>query len=224
MAVVTRIRAHLRTLVLVAVAAMLAFASPVQSAYALTGDFGPARVTPGNTEASALELAKQCLRLYMALPKVNGGATEAQVRVASDACRKAIDMSGLSSGDFWAKYRPLLDASESTPVTAPTSTLEELIRECIARTTRLSKAGILTNNEVVDDTRAICNRAIELSGLTPDQFWTKYGEKPVSRPAETSPLFMVNVCVQLAAELTADSTQEQAKVAGEACRKALAAR
>lgn len=212
---------QLRAIALSAIALLLSVtAGPGQQAAAITTDQQAIQKSPGNTSETVLELAQKCLRLYLSLPKASEGGTpsESDVRAASEMCRRAIEASGLSSGDFWAKYRPLIDASTTRPEPVRNATLEELIRECVARVARGAK--IATNDQPTDETRAICQRAIEATGLSTADFWAKYGPATPQGP-DASPLRLVTLCVQLAAELTADSTQEQAKAAGDACRKAL---
>ena len=141
---------------------------------------------------------------------------------ASDACRKAIAASGLTSAEFWAKFGPKTEPTTKpshTPVDA--STVEALVKDCFAKYTAKDP-----------DTSNACHKAIEASGLTTDQFFAKFG-KPTP-PAKTSPspsvspqpatttVGPITICLQLTAQLSSTSSQERINAASEACAKAMA--
>ncbi len=135
-----------------------------------------------NTEGLSI-LIKDCLTKYETAKNTNDGGT-----AASEACKKAIEASGLASNDFWARFGPKTTSTkpettkqpESTtkpaPTTRPTTTnistaqIEVLVKDCfakylIARDTHEGGAAAVE----------ACNRAMSASGLTGDAFWKKFG-------------------------------------------------
>lgn len=60
-----------------------------------------ATTKPVTNTAELAQLVARCLDLYKTITSTGG-----DTRAASDACRIAIQASGLSSADFWAKYHP----------------------------------------------------------------------------------------------------------------------
>jgi hypothetical protein len=158
---------------------------------------------------------------------------------ASDACKKAIAASGLSSNDFFAKYgtpaRPSTDAQPTTtPTTAPKTTVSAetyaLIAKCFQLYTAISTTG---------DSRAAsdaCAAAIKASGMSSTDFWATFGKeltsttkpttkpeptataKPVTNTAELSQL--VAKCLQLYAAIASTGDTH---AASEACGAAIRA-
>jgi len=132
-----------------------------------------------NTEGLSI-LVKDCLVKYETAKKTNDGGA-----AASEACKRAIEASGLSSNDFWVRFGPKTTNTEPTrkpePTTKPTSKpdgtptvttaqLEVLLKDCFAK--------YLVAKETHEGGTAAaeaCNRAIASSGLSADAFWKKFG-------------------------------------------------
>src|SRR5438128_2026529 len=90
--------------------------------------------------ADIVALVNECARLYAAaIAAKNEGADarEAAGHRASEACKAAIEASGLSADEFWAKYhsvfeqlRPVTKPTEKPTTTKPTADVEPLVRQC----------------------------------------------------------------------------------------------
>jgi len=105
----------------------------------------------------------------------------------SDECAKAIDKSGMASGEFWAKVAMSLSEQvrkqdpkkdEKSAETAKpedhkvnTSELLGLVNACVASHERSSEP---------------CEKALDLSGLSADDFWAKVSAL-FNKPATTAP-------------------------------------
>jgi hypothetical protein len=138
-------------------------------------------------------LAKDCIAKYESAKKDADLGT-----LASEACRKAIEASGLSSNDFWARFAPKTTATrkpETTrqpeptrkpePARTPTTTrkpepsrtpsvstaqLEVLVRDCFDKYLVAKNTG-----EGGAAAAEACNKAIAASGLTRDAFFARFG-------------------------------------------------
>lgn len=99
-------------------------------------------------------------------------------------CAKAIEASGLSANDFWAKYSPK-PATTPTATAKPTATptarpqsvsdadLLSLVRDCF---TKYNAATASKGNEDLGRSAyEACTKAITASGLVADAFWAKFG-------------------------------------------------
>ena len=176
--------------------------------------FGPhAGTAKGELSSEALAMARECVTKY------NAKATD-----ASATCKRAIELSGLTSAEFAAKFLP-----RPTPTTAPKTTVNTETSALVARCLQLY-AGATTS----DDPKAAsdaCAAAINATGLTSTAFWAKYGKelattkpaltaspKPVTNTAELSQL--VGKCLQLYAAV---STTNDTKAVSEACGAAIKA-
>ena len=158
---------------------------------------------------------------------------------ASDACKKAIAASGLSSNDLFAKFgtpaRPSTETRPTTtPTTAPKTTVSAetyaLIAKCFQLYTAISTTG---DSKAASDA---CAAAIKASGMSATDFWAKFGKeltsttkpttkpeptataKPVTNTAELSQL--VAKCLQLYAAITSTGDTH---AASEACGAAIRA-
>ena len=105
----------------------------------------------------------------------------------SDVCAKAIEKSGLTVGEFWSKLAISLNEQvrkqeqkkDETPSAAPkpqepkvnTRELLGLVNACVASHERSSEP---------------CAKALELSGLSADEFWAKVSSL-FSKPTTTAP-------------------------------------
>src|SRR5438094_4382499 len=92
--------------------------------------------SPTTTTGELDPLVKECLAWYAKAmerkEKDNPGEDfEVAARHAREACERAIVASGLGAEQFWAKYRPLLDARKpvTKPETKPTPDVKALIEE-----------------------------------------------------------------------------------------------
>src|SRR5712692_1050423 len=125
----------------------------------------PRRETKTNEVGRAV---KDCLTKYAAASDSTTAAS-----AASEVCRRAIEASGLSATEFWAKFgKPQTPKSESKPITAPNTTkLTQLTKYCLTLHAALTTAS---SHEQVERMTTVCNQAIAESKLTPTQFWTKF--------------------------------------------------
>jgi hypothetical protein len=142
--------------------------------------------TRPNTEALT-GLVKDCLAKYAAAKSTAEGAS-----LASEACRKAIEASGLSSSDFWARFGPKPEPTRvPEPSTKPKTTsrpeptrtsalantanvstaqLEGMVRDCFAKYLIAKNTG-----EGAAAASEACERAIQASGLDRTAFFAKFG-------------------------------------------------
>lgn len=130
------------------------------------------------TDEAVYGLIKDCLAKYENAKSSTAGPT-----TASEACRKAIEASGLSANDFWARFGPKHEPTKPEPTKKPETSVKPetkptvssvelgtLVRDCFAKylAARTTKEGGAAAAEA-------CNRAITASGLTPQAFWAKFG-------------------------------------------------
>jgi uncharacterized membrane protein (DUF2068 family) len=128
-----------------------------------------APVKPSTTPSTDIEaLAKYCLTRYAAAKDNATAAT-----VASEVCRRAIEASGLTATEFWAKFgKPQTTKTEPKPTATPAATeLTQLTRYCLTMHAALTTTS---SHEQVERTTTVCNEAIAESKLTPTQFWAKF--------------------------------------------------
>ena len=134
------------------------------------------------TEGSITALIKDCLAKYEVARNTHEGG-----EAASEACRKAIEASGLSSNDFWAKFAPKpATTPRREPTTRPTPTarpsgtqtvsdeqLVLMVKDCFTKyVTATASKG---NEELGHAAYDACTKAIAASGLSNDAFWAKFG-------------------------------------------------
>ena len=119
-------------------------------------------------------LIKECLTKYENAKNTSEGSS-----AASEACKRAIEASGLSANDFWARFGPKTTSTKpettAKPTTRPDTTvttaqLEALVKDCFAK-------YLVAKETHEGGTAAVeaCNRAMSASGLTGDAFWKKFG-------------------------------------------------
>jgi hypothetical protein len=144
--------------------------------------------TRPNTEALT-GLVKDCLAKYAAAKSTAEGAS-----LASEACRKAIEASGLSSSDFWARFGPKPEPTrvpepstkpKTTRTSAPANTvstaqLEVMVRDCFAKYLIAKNTG-----EGAAAASEACERAIQASGLDRTAFFAKLGTPGSKYPRES---------------------------------------
>ena len=128
----------------------------------------------GSLSPEALHLAQECVTKY-----------NARSADASATCKRAIELSGLTSSEFAAKFlfttsgdtkpstattKPSPTAKPETATKPPTSTeVSQLIATCLQMYAAFGKTST--------DTRAVseaCGVAIRASGLSSTAFWAKY--------------------------------------------------
>ena len=140
--------------------------------------------TKTNTEALGA-LVKDCLAKYESAKTTADGAS-----AASEACRRAIEASGLTSTEFWARFAPK-PATTPKPTTRPSTSKapEATKRPEPSRTPSVSTAQLavmvkdcfdkylIAKNTGEGGTAAAeaCNAAIAASGLTRDAFFARFG-------------------------------------------------
>ena len=174
------------------------------------------RPEPKTNEIEAL--VKDCLTKYAALKTSTTGAT-----AASDACRRAIEASGLTSTEFWTRFAPKTEPT--TQPAKPTTNLEALVKDCFAKYTaaRDSTTGATAASEA-------CHRAIDASGLSATDFWAKFGTpqaakstpKPTAAPAKPELTQLTRYCLTMHAALTSTSSHEQVERTTTVCDQAIA--
>jgi hypothetical protein len=162
-------------------------------------------------------LVKDCLTKYAALKTSTTGAT-----AASEACRHAIEASGLTSTEFWARFAPKTEPT--TQPTRPTTNIETLVKDCFAKYTaaRDSTTGATAASEA-------CHRAIDASGLSATDFWAKFGTpqatkstpKPTASPATPELTQLTRYCLTMHASLTTTSSREQVERTTTVCNQAI---
>ena len=149
---------------------------------------------------------------------------------ASATCRKAIELTGLTSAEFAAKYFPR--TTETKPTTSPTTTrpataeFEQLVYTCRKLQGAITDAS---SAEQVNAAGAVCDKAIAQSGLGTADFWTRWpvikpGTTTVTTPkpattAEVSQL--VAKCLQMYADLK--TSGGDSKAVSDACAAAIRA-
>jgi hypothetical protein len=114
---------------------------------------------------------------------------------SSEPCDKALDLSGLSADEFWAKVTALFNKPATTapktdapktdaPKTEKTSEeIYALIKDCLAKF-EAAKNG--TYSEPISTSEA-CRKAFEATGLTPEQFYAKFVQKTTAAKPTESP-------------------------------------
>jgi len=136
--------------------------------------FGPkaepstAPVKPSTSPSTNIEaLVKDCFAKYTAAKESATGAT-----AASEACHRAIDASGLTATEFWAKFgAPQAAKPAPKPTSTPTTTEPtQLVRYCLTLHAALSTTS---TREQIERATTVCNQAIAESRLTPTEFWAK---------------------------------------------------
>ena len=170
---------------------------------------------------------KECVEKYLALRAQGDAASRGDRQAVEAVCKAALEQTGLTSAQFWAKFGPHSEpTTPTTPKTdSPTTvrTLENWIKECVTKYTLKAP-----------DAGEFCRKAIELSGLTSSEFAAKYlhqttagtttppvaTPKPVTNTAELSQL--VAKCVQLYTAVV-QKTSTDTHAASEACGIAIRA-
>jgi hypothetical protein len=109
-------------------------------------------------------VVKECVEKYLAIREQGDSAPAADRQSVGEVCKAALTATGLSPADFWAKFA-LNDDHKTEPKTEPkTGGLDASIKECVAQ----YLAGTADQSDA-------CRNAIAASGLTPQEFWTKFG-------------------------------------------------
>ena len=140
---------------------------------------------------------KECVEKYLALREQGDSATTGERQSTGEVCRAALAVSGLSGAEFWAKFGPTTHSTAPQTEPSHNANLEAMIKECLAQ--RL--AGTADQSDA-------CRRAIAASGLTPQEFWTKFGSSAVVVKHELSAdvLAWVRECVTKYSRKAADAT------------------
>jgi hypothetical protein len=175
-------------------------------------------IKTGDIEA----LVKDCLTRYAAAKTSTTAGT-----AASEACRRAIEASGLTSAQFWTRFGPKAEPSilPVKPSASPSTNIEALVKDCFAKYSiaKDSTTGATAASDA-------CHRATEASGLGATEFWAKYGTPQATKPAPkptASPTTAVltqltRYCFTMHAALTSTSSREQVERATTVCDQAIA--
>jgi hypothetical protein len=142
------------------------------------------------------QVVKDCIAKYLAVREQGDGAAAADRKAVEEVCKAALTATGLSSADFWAKFG--FDKHKTSDKTEPKTTdLEAQIKECV----RQYLAGTA-------DASDACHHAIAASGLTPQEFWTKFGPHAEKARGELSAdaLAMARECVTKYSAKSADAS------------------
>ena len=170
--------------------------------------------TDSTTDVEAL--VKECFAKYAAKDPTT-----------LETCKKAMAASGLSGDAFWDKYgRPTPPSSSPKPST--NTETYQLLALCF----KLHSAITPTSEKAtIDAAYAACNKAIAATGMTVNEFWTKFAKelaptkpsatpspKPVTNPAELEQL--IAKCLELYKNL---SSTNDTKAVSDACKAAIIA-
>ena len=153
----------------------------------------PARSTekPTMPREALYGLVTACLSKYEHAKDSPDGAAQ-----ASEACRKAIEATGLTSEEFWKRFAPKPQTTTRTePTKRPESTnkpestrkpeattgtqrvtdaeLRSLVQDCFAKYLAVRNSG--GSSEAGSAAGEACCAAIAASGLTPTALWQKFG-------------------------------------------------
>jgi len=139
----------------------------------------PKTDAPKTTDETLSLLIKDCLAKYASASTDAAGPS-----LASEACRKAIVASGLSSSDFWARFGPKAETRKPEPTKTPeptrkpttsptvsTAQLATLVKDCFDKYLAAKNTG-----EGGAAAAEACNRAIAASGLSQSAFFEKFGK------------------------------------------------
>ena len=127
-------------------------------------------------------MIKECVEKYLALRELGDHATNGERESTGAVCKAALEVSGLSGADFWAKFGP--ETHTTAPKTEPShapdlsTDTQHWIRECVTK--YALKAA---------DATVSCRKAIELTGLTSAEFAAKYFPRTTdTKPSTTAKL------------------------------------
>lgn len=178
--------------------------------------------TNGDLSPEALAMAKECVTKYT-LHSADASAT----------CIKAIQLSGLTSSAFAARFLNFRTTEPTpTPKTTPVPTTKPATAETegLIYTCRLLQGALVSTSpaEQVNAASAACAKAIAASGLTTTAFWAKWAPiKPTTTPSATpAPVSaadlaqLVTKCLDL---YKAMATTGDTHAASEACGAAIRA-
>ena len=147
---------------------------------------------------------------------------------ATVTCRKAIELTGLTTAEFAAKYLPRTIETKptATPTRPATAEFEQLVYTCRKLQGALTDAS---PTEQVSAAAATCSKAITQSGLGTTAFWLRWPAiKPTTTPTATpKPVTSTDVsqlvakCLQMYADFKTSGGDSQA--VSEACGAAIRA-
>jgi len=188
--------------------------------------FGPGThpTTPKTEPSQSTDLSTDALHwVRECVTKYTLKATD-----ATAACKKAIELTGLTSAEFAAKYLPRTTETKptATPTRPATAEFEQLVYTCRKLQGALTDASPA---EQISAAAATCSKAIAQSGLGTTAFWVRWPAiKPVTSPTSTpKPVTSTNVtqlvakCLQMYADFKASGGDSQA--VSEACGAAIRA-
>ena len=183
----------------------------------------PATSPRPETKTGDIEaLVKDCLAKYAALKTSTTAGT-----AASEACRRAIEASGLTSTEFWTHFAPKTQPSTAPvkPSTNSATNVEALAKYCITK-----YAAAKDSTTAATAAFEVCRRAIQTSGLTATEFWAKFGTpqapksetKTTAAPTATGLTQLTRYCLTMHAALTTASSHEQVERTTTVCNQAIA--
>ncbi len=225
------------TFSLAAAVATGAVVSNVGSATTLDHVASPTPTTPSTASARADvdAFVQDCLKKATRLKELREASSEeyaAQAKVTSEACRRAMEATGLDEKDFWARFGPRAEPTAKTsPAATPTvdsQELKRLVKDCFAKYAAAKDATGDAAAELARVAKEACLKAIEASGLTPEEFWARFGPKasakPSASPKTTELGALVKDCVEKYEKLLrSEQTDQIWQAAKDACQRALAA-
>jgi len=144
-----------------------------------------------------------------------------------EACKKAMAASGLSGDDFWDTYgRPT--PPSTSPTSSPSEGTSQLVVTCIKLRNALTSTA---DTERVAALNEACSKAFAATGLSPTEFWTKfgkelsshpYGPKPSAKSAPAELEGLIYNCRRLQGAVVPGSSTDQVNAANAICEKAIA--
>ena len=154
-------------------------AAKTETPKTVTKTEAPKTDAPKTTNESLSLLIKDCLAKYASANNSAEGPA-----LASEACRKAILASGLSSNDFWARFGPKVETRKPEPTRTPeptrkptttptvsTAQLAIMVKDCFDKYLIAKNTG-----EGGAAAAEACNKAIAASGLSQTAFFERFGK------------------------------------------------
>ena len=134
----------------------------------------PSTSPKSSTSEETYRLVATCIRLRN---EITDTSDKVKVAALTEACNKAFAATGMTSLEFWTKFgsqltnNPYAPKPSVTPSPKPVTNPDEvaaLIAKCVDLYKNLSSTG---DTKTVSDT---CKLAIQVSGLSSADFWSKY--------------------------------------------------
>ncbi len=155
------------------------------------------QITTQERHGAVPQVVKDCVDRYLAVRELGDSATSSDRVAVGEVCKAALTATGLSSGEFWAKFG-INDEKKTEPKSEPKAPgLDAAIKECVSQ----YLAGTADRSDA-------CRTAIAASGLSPQEFWTKFGPYADQAKGALSPeaLHLAQECATKYTAKSADAT------------------